>query len=183
MVEQCDCMSMHGFQWHWVTGVYWWRDRSTRKNSEVYRDILSAQIQSNAAKLIGWRFIVQMDDDSKHTAKATQEFLKVINLNILQWPSQSSDLNPIEHAFHLLKTKLKAERPKTNNVKGYSTPNEHFVINHLPPCRSKPIKALFIFRTQFKIFWIKTGRLVTVPLTAKQLTLSRLRKVRKTSSK
>ncbi len=32
-------------------------------------------------------------------------------LIILQWPSQSPDLNPIEHAFHLLKTKLKAERP------------------------------------------------------------------------
>ncbi len=24
MVEQCDGMSMHGFQWHSVTGVYWW---------------------------------------------------------------------------------------------------------------------------------------------------------------
>ncbi len=46
-------------------------------NSEVHRDILSAQIQSNAAKLIGWRFIVQMDDDPKHTVKATQKFLKV----------------------------------------------------------------------------------------------------------
>ncbi len=30
---------------------------------------------------------------------------------ILQWPSQSPDFSPIEHAFHLLKTKLKAERP------------------------------------------------------------------------
>ncbi len=53
-------------------------------NSEVYRDILSAQIQSNAAKLIWWHFIVQMDDDPKHTAKATQEFLKIKKLNILQ---------------------------------------------------------------------------------------------------
>ncbi len=52
-------------------------------------------------------------------------------------------------------------------LKGYSTPNENIVINHLPPCRSKPIEALFVFRTQFKIFWMKTGRLVTVPLTAK----------------
>ncbi len=49
-------------------------DRSSRKNSEVYMDILSAQIQPNAAKLIGRPFIVQMYDDPKHTAKATQEF-------------------------------------------------------------------------------------------------------------
>ncbi len=46
-------------------------DRSSRKNSEVHMDILSAQIQPNGAKLIGQRFIVQMDDDPKHTAKAT----------------------------------------------------------------------------------------------------------------
>ncbi len=85
--------------------------RSSRKNSEVCRDILSAQIQSNAAKLIGRSFIVQMDDDPNHTAKATQEFLKVKKWNILQRPSQSPDLNLIEHAFHLLKTKLKTERP------------------------------------------------------------------------
>ncbi len=52
-------------------------DRSSWMNSEVYRDILSAQIQPNAAKLIGRRFIVQMDNDTKHTAKATHEFLNV----------------------------------------------------------------------------------------------------------
>ncbi len=85
-------------------------DSSSRRNSEVYRDILSAQIQSNGAKLIGRCFIVQMDDDPKHTAKAAQEKVK-IKWNILQWPSQSPDLNPIEHAFQLMKTKLKVERP------------------------------------------------------------------------
>ena len=30
----------------------------------------------------------------------------------MQWPSQSPDLDPIEHAFHLLKTKLKGKFPK-----------------------------------------------------------------------
>ncbi len=29
--------------------------------------------------------------------------------------------------------------------------NENGVINHLPPYRSKPIKASFLFGTQFKI--------------------------------
>uniref|UniRef100_A0A8C7XMM9 Metallophosphoesterase domain containing 1 n=1 Tax=Oryzias sinensis TaxID=183150 RepID=A0A8C7XMM9_9TELE len=60
-------------------------------NSEVFREILSAQIPVNAAKLIGRRFMIQMDNDPKHTSKATQEFIK--------------------HAFHLLKTKLQTETP------------------------------------------------------------------------
>lgn len=54
-------------------------------NSEVYRDILTAQIQPNAAKLIERHFTVQMDNDPEHTATATQEFLKVKKWNILQW--------------------------------------------------------------------------------------------------
>ncbi len=36
--------------------------------------------------------------------------------------------------------------------------NDYFVIFHLPPCCSKPVKALFVFGTQFRIFWMKTGR-------------------------
>ena len=52
---------------------------------------------------------MQMDNDPKHTVKATQDFIKAKKWNILEWPSQSPDLNPIEHAFHLLKTKLQTE--------------------------------------------------------------------------
>ena len=48
--------------------------KSNRMNSEVLRAILSAQIQPNASKLIGRRFTLQMDNDPKHTPKATQYF-------------------------------------------------------------------------------------------------------------
>lgn len=82
-------------------------EKSSRMNSEVFRAILSAQIQPNASKLIGRSFTVQVDN-----AKATQYFFKAKKWNVLQCPSQSPDLNPIEHAFHLLKAKLKDKRPK-----------------------------------------------------------------------
>ena len=58
-------------------------DRSSRVNSEVYRAILSAQIQSYAAKLIGRFFTVQMDNDPKHTAKQPKRFLMQSNRTFL----------------------------------------------------------------------------------------------------
>ncbi len=82
-----------------------------RDSSDQATFFQSSIVQFWWACAIGWRFIVQEDNDPKHKAKASQQFLKVKKWNILQWPNQSPDFNPIEHAFHLLKTKLKAERP------------------------------------------------------------------------
>jgi hypothetical protein len=49
-------------------------DKRSRTNSEVFGAILSAQIQPNASELIGRRSTMQMDNDPKTTAKATQYF-------------------------------------------------------------------------------------------------------------
>ncbi|CAI9583933.1 unnamed protein product [Staurois parvus] len=37
------------------------------------------------------------DNDPKHTSKATVAFTKKNRVNVIQWPSMSNDLNPIEH--------------------------------------------------------------------------------------
>ncbi|CAJ0968054.1 unnamed protein product [Ranitomeya imitator] len=69
-------------------------------NGAMYREILSANLLPSARALKmkrGWVF--QHDNDPKHTARATKEWLRKKHFKVLESPSQSPDLNPIENLW------------------------------------------------------------------------------------
>ncbi|KAF7663711.1 hypothetical protein LDENG_00201070 [Lucifuga dentata] len=81
-------------------------------NSASYQRILRENVRSSVCDLkLKHNWVLQQDNDPKHKSKFTSEWLKRNKMKVLEWPSQSPDLNSTEMLWQDLKQTVHARKP------------------------------------------------------------------------
>lgn len=79
-----------------------------KMNAEQYCEILDDGVVESFEKLEvkEEERIFQQDNDPKHTSKKAIQWFEDNNIQVLAWPAQSPDINPIEHLWVHLKKQM-----------------------------------------------------------------------------
>jgi len=91
------------------TGAIWFLTLNTTMKATEYLEVLREHLLSSMETL-GCHYF-QQDGAPCHKAKLVMNWLGSQNVNILDWPGQSPDLNPIENLWATIKERVAAEHP------------------------------------------------------------------------
>ena len=84
-------------------------------NHTGYHKILQDHANYSGMRLVAPGFLLIQDNNPKHTSKLCQRYIKSKNeqhiLQLISWPAQSADLNPIELVWDELDRKVTAKQP------------------------------------------------------------------------
>jgi hypothetical protein len=117
---------------------------------KVYIHILENVMLPYAKRFLGRGFIYQQDNDPKHRATEVQEWFRRRRVTLMEWPSQSPDLNIIEPLWEELQRCL-ANKRTTNTAQKFAQLEEEWkkisqstinaLINFMPRCCQAVIDA------------------------------------------
>ncbi|CAI2347895.1 unnamed protein product [Caenorhabditis sp. 36 PRJEB53466] len=92
-------------------------------DKNVYKDILQDKMLP-PLRAMGRGSVYQQDNDPKHTSLFVKDWFKSRRVNVMEWPSQSPDLNPIEHLWEELERRCANKRAKNCDEKSAQLQSE-----------------------------------------------------------
>lgn len=82
-------------------------------NAKKYIDVLHGTMLPSGQQLFPGRWTFQQDNAPCHTAKVVKKWMADNQLELLPWPAQSPDLNPIENLWHRIGQIVAKDKPTT----------------------------------------------------------------------